>query len=477
MLKNAMVYSDDTSKGRRGNERSIFRGYIPLEDLQESAAWYLEDRVNDYGIARIAQLRGDTAYASYFSKRAQNYVNLFSKSVGFFRGRNADGSYRTSDADFKPNEWGYEFTEGAPWHYVAAANHDPAGMMQLYGGLEAFAAKLDDVLTAPPDFLKGSYSLVIHEMREGYDVGMGQYAHPNEPVHHMLYMYDYAGQPWKTQHYVRQVLSEERAIYTDGVGTGRGYLGDEDNGEMSAWYVFSALGFYPASPGHDEYAIGSPLFPSAILHLDNGRTFTVRANNQSDGNEYIQSATLNGQPYDRAFLDHQTILQGGVLELRMGPTPSPWGSSIDAGPVKDVAPDSWDCAEAGFATSGIGSEGHPELAFDNDSRTAWERPAEGATLQYVWTKPSTCQSTLYTITSAAGSPDADPRDWELEALVPDNGWTTLDRRTEQQFSSRQQTRVFTIASPPQAFTQLRLRVSANHGAPQTRIAEVEFLRR
>lgn len=473
MLKNALVYSSDASKGRKGGARSPFRGYIPLEDAPEAAAWYLEDRVNDFGIARVAAVRGDALYARYFDKRARTYGNLFSPSVGFFRGRHEDGSFRTSDDAFHANEWGYEFTEGAPWHYVAAANHDPAGLMQLYGGPEAFATKLDDMLAASPDSLKGSYSDVIHEMREAHDVGMGQYAHPNEPVHHMLYMYDYAGQPWKTQQHVREVLDEARNIYSAGLDDGRGYLGDEDNGQMSAWYIFSALGLYPASPGHAEYAIGSPLFASATVQLENGKSFTVRAPDNAPEHPYIQSASLNGRPYERALLSHEALMKGGVLELQMGASPSRWGAGTRVEMTSQPGDSAWDCVQGGSAIAQDSSQ-PAQLAFDDDSRTYWEAPAQSALLEYALPDGGTCQSTMYTLTSSASAPDADPQDWTLEGFAPDRGWTTLDQRSAQAFSERQQTRIFAIPNTA-GLTRLRLHVTANHGATQTRIAELELL--
>jgi predicted alpha-1,2-mannosidase len=298
MVKNAMVYST-TVDGRPGLDVSTFKGYVPTDVRGYSASWTLEDATNDFGIAQLAQALGHEEDAAYFRNRALDYVNLFSPSVGFYRGRQSNGAWRTSDAEFHPSLWGCEFVEGAPWHYSTPAPQDPQGMANLYGGRAQLAAKLDAMLAAPRGYLPGCYGGPIHEMLEIYDTGMGQYAHANEPTHHQLYMYNYAGTPARTQDHVRRVLT---TLYSSGAGTGGGYLGDEDNGQMSAWYIFSALGFYPARMATTDYTIGAPLHPKASVTLDNGRTFTVTAPGVSDTNRFIQSATLNGVAYTRNYL-------------------------------------------------------------------------------------------------------------------------------------------------------------------------------
>jgi len=479
MLKNALTHSLDGRVGRKGNDRSIFRGYVPTDFTAEATAWTLEDAINDFGIAQIARVLGDEAHHRYFSNRALRYASTYSASVGFFRGRRADGSWRTTDSVFDPYEWGHEFTEGNAWHYLAAATADPEGMAQLHGGRERFAQKLDALFAASSEFRVGSYGQVIHEMREAQATGMGQYAHSNEPLHSLIYMYNYLQRPAATQRYVRQVVSR---LYGSGVGNGRGYLGDEDNGQMSAWYVFSTLGFYPAAPGHAEYVIGSPLFRKAVLHLDNGRHFTVSAPENGPNNVFIQSARLNGQPYTKSYLKHSDIVAGGVLELALGPAPSQWGSSESDVPAS-VSPmarlDSVgprflsDLASGGTATA-TPAGSNAQQAFDDDSGTHWSSPGSSGRLQYRFgdAKPRTV--TLYTVTSAKDRPDADPRSWKLQGSVDCAHWQTLDQRTEQRFKYRQQTRVFPIYDRT-PFVCYRFELHAKRGVNLIRVAELELI--
>jgi predicted alpha-1,2-mannosidase len=475
MLKNALVYSSSGAVGRKGNAHSIFRPYVPSDLLAESTAWTLEDTVNDFGIAQVAKILGDETHYEYFLNRALRYVASYSSRVGFFRGRRSSGEWRTADSDFDATEWGSEFTEGNAWHYAAAATTDPEGMSNLFGSRRKLADKIDAAFSAPADFKPGSYGQVIHEMREAAATGMGQYAHSNEPLHSMIYMYDYAGVPSNAARRIRQVLSR---LYDSGVGTGRGYLGDEDNGQMSAWYIFSALGFYPASPGHPEYAIGSPLFRRATLHLENGREFTVSAPENSDSNVFIQSATLNGSPYTKTYLTHETIRQGGLLELTMGPKPSRWGTGPDDAPSSitrrgAVPTYRYDAAEYGTASATTGSR-DVTAAFDDDSATHWSVSARQSTIQYCFKNHSKHAVHLYTITSARDRVEADPRDWQLQGSDDGNRWVTLDRRNKQQFTWRQQTRVF--STPNQApFACYRFSIEANHGGKMTQVAEIELI--
>jgi predicted alpha-1,2-mannosidase len=479
MLKNAMVYSSNGARGRKGNQVSIFKGYIPTDVLAESAAWYLEDKVNDFGLALLAQALGKATDAQYFLNRSLTYANLFSPSVGFFRGKQSSGAWRTTDANFKPNEWGYEFTEGAPWHYATAASQDPQGMANLYGGRAQLSAKIDAVFAAPRDYLVGSYGGVIHEMLEAYDTNMGQYAHANEPIHHMIYMYNYAGTPWKTQARVRDVLVN---LYSSGLGTGNGYLGDEDNGQMSAWYVFSALGFYPASPGHPEYAIGAPLYTRATINLENGRTFTINAPANSAANKYIQSATLNGAALSKNYLTHDQILAGGTLDFVMGSAPSAWGGGASDVPTSITSGSAIPQPRADVANGGAisaSSTNSPaaeqkEQAFDNTSLTKWLIFANAGWLQYQFSGGAQQTVRMYTLTSANDVPGRDPRNWSLLGSNDGATWTTLDTRTGETFPWRQQTRVFAVATPA-AYAYYRLNISANNGAAETQLAEIELI--
>ncbi|GIF22845.1 putative alpha-1,2-mannosidase [Actinoplanes tereljensis] len=476
MVKNATVYSGSGSKGRKAVEVSTFKHYVPSDVLGESASWTLEDANNNFGIAQLGRALGYAEDADYFQNRALDYANLYSSSVGFFRGKQSNGSWRTVDSAFQPNAWGYEFTEGAPWHYATPAPQDPQGMANLYGGRAQLAAKIDSVFAASRDYNVGGYGGVIHEMREAYDTNMGQYAHPNEPIHHMLYMYNYAGTPAKTQTHVRDVLTK---LYGSGAGNGGGYLGDEDNGQMSAWYVFSALGFYPARMGSTDYTIGAPLNPKATVTLENGRTFTVEAPAVSDTNRYIQSATLNGVAYTKNYLTHADLLAGGTLSFVMGPNPSTWGtgtndvpSSITTGSA--VPRPLTDRATGGTLTaSGENAPNEARTALvDDTSLTKWLTFQNTATLEYAL--PTAAAVKQYTLTSANDAAGRDPRSWTLQGSTDGTTWTTLDTRSGLDFSDRRQTRAFVIANTT-AYSRYRLQITANHGAAETQLAEWELL--
>ena len=480
MLRNALTYSAQADRGRKGNERSIFKGYVPTDRVPEATAWTLEDVINDYGIAQIASLLGDSANYEYFLNRSRRYVELFSPSVGFFRGRRDDGKWRTPDAGFSPNEWGFEFTEGDAWHYTAAATSDPQGMVALFGGTADFGRKLDAVFTAPRDYKVGSYNVVIHEMREAYEGNMGQYAHANEPTHSLIYMYNYANRPSTTQFRVRQVLDY---LYQSGIGTGNGYLGDEDNGQMSAWYVFSALGFYPASPGHPIYTLGSPLFTRATIRLENGKTFTIKAPANSRRNIFIQSARLNGAAYSKNYLTHDVIMAGGVLDLVMGDAPSQWGTGgqdapngLPQGRVIGVPTFRVDGAVGGKVTAS--SEASKKygalLAFDDDSLTEWHAKDSAPFVQYKFAHNNKHAVSLYTLTSAAESPEQDPRDWTLLAADDCVHWHAIDRRRNEQFTWRRHTRAF-VAQNHTPYACYRLKIDANNGGATTQLAEIELI--
>jgi predicted alpha-1,2-mannosidase len=229
------------------------------------------------------------------------------------RGKNKDGSF---ESPFNPFKWGDAFTEGNSWHYTWGVFHDIQGLIDLMGGKKEFLTMLDSVFVMPPVFDDSYYGEVIHEIREMQIAGMGQYAHGNQPIQHMLYLYNYAGEPWKCQYWVRQAMNK---LYH---ATPDGYCGDEDNGQTSAWYVFSALGFYPVCPASGQYVLGTPLFRRAVLHLENGKDFVINAPGNSAANLYVQGAALNGKPYSKNWIAHSTIMAGGQFTLTMGNTPN-----------------------------------------------------------------------------------------------------------------------------------------------------------
>jgi len=322
--------------GRDGAAPYNQLGYVPYSNVpgdkqtfREAGAKTLEYAYDDFCAAQLAHAVGKNAEALVFARRAMNYTNLFDTQAGFMRGRKADGAW---DEPFYPDEWGGPFTEGNAWQWTWSVMQDEPGLMRLLGGDKNYAAKLDAVFSTPPTARPGTYGGKIHEMIEMEAADMGQYAHGNEPVHHMIYLYDYAGQPWKAQSHVRQTMA---LLYQD---TPDGMCGDEDTGQMSAWYVFSALGFYPACPGDPEYLIGSPLFNRAVLNLPGGKTFTVIAKNNGPQQHYIQGATLNGQTFDRTFFSHQTVVNGGEISFQMDAAPNyHWGTSPQSRPVSPLA--------------------------------------------------------------------------------------------------------------------------------------------
>ena len=321
--------------GRDGANYYNDLGYLPYSSargepkISEATAKTLEYAYDDFCAAQLAKAIGKTAEAETFAKHAMNYTNLFDSKLGFMRERKADGSW---NEPFYPEQWGGGFTEGCSWHWTWCVFHDVPGLVKLMGGDEAFATKLDDVFTASSDFKAGTYGGPIHEMTEMVAGGMGQYAHGNEPIHHMIYLYNYAGQPWKAQVRLRQVMN---LLYSP---TPDGYCGDEDTGQMSSWYVFSALGFYPVCPGDQNYVIGSPPFDRATLKLANGKTFTITTKGNGWQEYYIRSATLNDETLDKTYFSHQDILKGGELAFTLGPQANKkWGAAPENRPPSALA--------------------------------------------------------------------------------------------------------------------------------------------
>lgn len=303
--------------GRDHLPEYIDKGYIPADVRKEAAtSCTLEYAYDDYCVSILAKAMGKTEDEKLFRGRALNYQKVWDEKSGFMRGKQADGSWKEP---FDPLAWGGEYVEGNAWQWTWSVMQDPYGLMKLMGGKEAMARKLDEFLSMSPVGKVGTYGHMIHEMREVEYSKMGQYAHVNEPCHHVLFFNNHAGQPWKTQEMTRRVMDE---LYDKD-----GMIGDEDTGQMSAWYVFNAAGFYPFCPGTPYYLIGSPLFRETSLRLPGGKSFTIRAENNSPENRYIQSARLNGEAFTKTWLSHETITAGGTLEFTMGPKPNKeWGT-------------------------------------------------------------------------------------------------------------------------------------------------------
>lgn len=286
-------------------------GYIPYPESMGSTAQTLEYCYDDFCAYQLAKMTGNKFYEEVFARQIYNYKNVYDPSVGFMRGRKLDGSW----ADFDAFEWGGPYCEGNAWHYNWSVFHDIQGLIDLTGGDERFVAKIDSVFALPGIVKYGTYGTKIHEMLEMELAKMGQYAQGNQPIQHMIYLYSYAGQPWKTQYWIRQVMDR---LYNS---SENGYPGDEDQGGMSSWYVLSALGIYSVCPGTDEYVLGSPKFRKATITMEDGKKFVIEAKGNGKDNVYIQNATLNGKEHTRNYIHYSDIVNGGMLELQMGNQP------------------------------------------------------------------------------------------------------------------------------------------------------------
>ncbi len=315
VLKNANNEGPMTAVGRAGVKDYNTLGYVPYDiGINENAARTLEYAYDDFTIYQLAKaLNRPKKEIELFAKRSQNYKNLFDRQTGLMRGKNKDGKFQTP---FNPVKWGDAFTEGNSWHYTWSVFHDVQGLIDLMGGKEKFTAKLDSVFTLPPVFDDTYYGGVIHEIREMQIADMGQYAHGNQPIQHMIYLYNYAGQPWQTQYWVRETMNR---LY---LPTPDGYCGDEDNGQTSAWYVFSALGFYPVCPATDQYIVGAPLFKKATLNLENGKKVVINAPANSNDNKYISAAAMNGKPFTKNWVSHLELTSGVTIDFTMTAQPN-----------------------------------------------------------------------------------------------------------------------------------------------------------
>jgi len=301
--------------GRHGVKYYNELGYVPFDvKVNENAAKTLEYSYDDFAIYQLGRaLNKPASEIDIYKKRAMNYKNLFDPSSGLMRGKNQDGTFQSP---FSPFKWGGAFTEGNSWHYTWSVFQDIDGLAKLMGGHDKFVNKLDSVFSMPPIFDESAYGGVIHEIREMQIANMGQYAHGNQPIQHMIYLYNYGGAPWKTQYWARETMDRMYAATPDG------YCGDEDNGQTSAWYIFSAMGFYPVTPAVDQYVIGAPLFKKVTLTLDNGKTVVINAPSNSADNKYVQSLKVNGANHDKNWLGHSALQKGAVVDFGMSAVPN-----------------------------------------------------------------------------------------------------------------------------------------------------------
>lgn len=479
-LKNATVMPPDRHVGRKGMAHSTFDGYMST-DIDGGMSWTMESALNDFGIAQMAHGLAASAQdpklqrrysdeAAYFGHRAASYATVFDSSVGFFQGRDRAGQWRVPAADYNPKVWGNDYTESNGWTFAFTASHDGNGLLALYGGRQALADKLDAFFSTAETAdikLSGPRGYLIHEMTEARDVRMGMYAHSNQPAHHIPWMYLYAGQPWKTQRIVRDVLDR---LYL-GSEIGQGYPGDEDNGEMSAWYVLASMGLYPLRMGSADYVIGAPLFERFTLDLPGDRQLRIHARNAGRQNPYVQSLRVNGKPWTKTWIPRQLLAQGATLEFVMGPKPSAWGSRAEdappsltrAGQRPTTLVDVIDASAKVTATS-LAS---PDALTDNDARTALALRGDPIEVTVALAAPA--QPTFYTLTSAERPVAA--ASWALQGSTDGAQWQTLDAREGEAFEWGHQTRPFKISEPGR-FGHYRLRIST---PGRVEFAEFELL--
>ncbi len=314
------VHPQVSSTGRRGASYYDRLGYVPCDGvdeyggMNESVARTLEYAYDDWCIYQFGKALGKSEKElEGYERGALNYRNVYDKETKLMRGRKEDGTFQTP---FSPLKWGDAYTEGNAWHYTWSVFHDPQGLIDLMDGKGAFNAMLDSVFSLPPEYDESYYGRVIHEIREMQTMNMGNYAHGNQPIQHAIYLYDWSGEPWKTQYWVRQVMDR---LYSD---TPDGYCGDEDNGQTSAWYVFSAMGFYPVCPGGDEYAIGTPYFDEMKIRLETGNCVDIVAKGNTAENCYVRELRIDGKEWDKNYFTHEQLLRGGRYVYEMDHRPN-----------------------------------------------------------------------------------------------------------------------------------------------------------
>ncbi|MBB3238082.1 putative alpha-1,2-mannosidase [Phyllobacterium endophyticum] len=487
MLRNATSVGDEHGRGRKGMLQMPFYGYKPGDG--QSVAWSLEAYLNDFGISQLAGQLDKPDDAAYLANRAISYPNIFDATSagtwagGWFRTKETDGDWASGPDT--PQTWGYGYTEGNAWSYAFLAPQDGQGLANLYGGRDKLREKLDAFFTTAPILDGGSYGSIIHEIYEAAKVhelaNVGEYQHSNQTVHHSIYMYNYAGSPSSGQKYLRDVM--DKLYFTgfdkNGVSDGTGYIGDEDNGEMSAWYVLSATGLYPVSMGRPEYAIGAPYFPKMTIWLkglDNiSRKLVIKAPNVSSSNRYVQAVRLNGRPVRHNYLLHSQIAKGGTLEFDMGPNPSQWGTgeddvptsitlgSIKPAPLQSLLP------QGSYELTASTPAGSGNLV-DRTSATSWTSASGAAQIDVALKKDETpTPVSIYTLTSMVDLATS-PRSWILKGSDDGTKWDTLDERKDEAFLWPRQTRPFALKTPA---TYARYRLELGTGAVE--IAEFELL--
>ncbi|MBR3750522.1 MAG: GH92 family glycosyl hydrolase [Clostridia bacterium] len=451
------------SNGELG--RSAFSNYPYVGST--NASYALEYSIADYAISQYARMLGKTDDAEYLLNRSKMYYKSYcqTKDGGFFLNTSTPGVNPWGDS-FDPASWSYGYVEASAWHMFAYATHDINGMISLHGGKESFAAQLDEMFTSN-NTINYCYDPTWAYMIEARECKMGKYNHGNQPSHSIAYMYNYAGVPSKTQKYVREILSR---LYC-GANMGGGYPGDDDCGEMSAWYVFSALGFYPVEMANNNFIIGSPLFKRVTITLENGKTVTITAENNSHENLYIQGLKVNGEEHDKFYLDYQTLLNGGTLEFVMGSEPSDWATAETSAPATSAtsAGEMPSMQTDLLASTNVLCEGFnaPKRLIDNNRSTGSSECTSGSG-SIIASFDSPVSVSFITLTCSVGTA---PSGFELLGSNDGEGWISIERRTDLDFTHDLYLRSFKVNSD-EAYTSYKLVLSSD--AP-FQVAEIELI--
>ncbi|MBE6672170.1 MAG: glycoside hydrolase family 92 protein, partial [Ruminococcaceae bacterium] len=480
ILKSASAYSGNmTAGGRKENNTAPFNGYIANNKLVGTASEFvgeaysssIEGYINDYGLYRMAEAMGKSDEAEYYYNRCMQYVKLYNAAAGFFMGKSLSGVWSCGQNAFDPAQWNgpmYDFTESVGWMYAFPAVFDGQGLATLHGGAAKLAEKLNALFDDSYEAMKNVVEIgsVHHEIAEFKEVKMGQYMHSNQPSHHVIYTYAFSSEPYRVQQYTREVL---RHVYV-GSQLGQGYPGDEDNGEMSGWYIFNALGFYPYAMGSNEYVIGSPLFDKVTIHLENGKDIVITANNNSDENVYIQSAKLNGKDYNKMFLTHEQLTSGCEIVFEMGNKPSAWGSAADSAPTSLTAKGEKPTALSDIIkTSGVTVQTDIENStnlFDNNSLTV-SKITRGDTI----TLKSNEATVVTMVTLASGKAASAPKAFMLEVSNDGTKWTKADERMNVEWKFDNYVQSFSVPEDVRGEYKY-YRVTLYGG---TELAEIEFI--
>ena len=460
MLRNASAFSDDMARGGRPSCNTFpFKGYIP-NSVGEGYSSSIEGYINDYGLYRMAEKMGLTAEAKYYRHRCMKYDEMYNPDVKFFMGKSEDGVWSADIDTYDPAAWTGphdDYTESVGWVNAFPIVFDGKGMTNLYGGKKAVSEKLDALFDDSIDAMRAvvETEYMNHEIAEFKEVKMGQYEHNNQPAHHLIYTYAYSDKPYMIQKYTREVLQH---VYV-GSEIGQGYPGDEDNGEMSAWYVMNALGFYSYNVGSNEYVISSPKYDKAVVHLDNGRDLTIIANNNSDKNVYIQSCKVNGVPYEKLYFTHEMLMSGMTVEFEMGSEPSSWASSEDAKPT------SMTTEESGIGASYIDlTKGMEGPLFDDDSLTVAEIK-DGEQVQITLAEPTA----IALLTLSCNKKETAPTAFILEGTLDGVNYETVAKEENITFLFDSFIRPFAV-DDSKKFSSFRLTLFGG-----TELSEIEFL--